>query len=128
MSTVSCQIFLFSWWRSQCRLKATSSYHFSSSSLDSSDVYSQLPGRRRSLSFFLTYFLSFYLSRFYFYFNNYLFWSFTVVPFKIDLKSFPYTKYPNFCTYYLFGFSTSFFKITFVTCSRSWTLNFVHSR
>ena len=41
-------------------LKATSSYHFSWSSLDSSDVYRQLPGRHHSLSFFLTYFLSFY--------------------------------------------------------------------
>ena len=50
--------FLFSWWRPQCRLKATSN-HFSSSSLDSSDVYCQLPGRRRSLSFCLTYFYHF---------------------------------------------------------------------
>ena len=34
---------------------------------DSSDVHCQLPGRCRSLSFFLTFFLSFYLSRFSFY-------------------------------------------------------------
>ena len=45
------------WWKPQCRLKATSSYHFSSSSVHSSDVC-QLPGRHHSLSFFLTYFLS----------------------------------------------------------------------
>ena len=44
------------WWRPQCRLIAPSSYNFSSSSVHSSDVYCQLPSRRHSLSFFLTYF------------------------------------------------------------------------
>ena len=44
-------------------------YHFSSSVL-SSDVYGQYPGRCRSLSFFLTHFLSFHLSRFSFYINK----------------------------------------------------------
>ena len=58
------------WWRLQCRLKATFSYHFSSSSVHYSDVYCQYPDRCRSLSFFLTYFLSFYLSRFSFYINT----------------------------------------------------------
>ena len=41
----------------------TSSHHFSLSSLDSSDVYRQLPGRRRSLSLFLTHFLLLSLSK-----------------------------------------------------------------
>ena len=52
------RVFLFSWCRPQCRLKATFNYNFSSSSVHSSDVYCQLPGRCSSFSFFLTYFLS----------------------------------------------------------------------
>ena len=40
--------------------------------VDFSDVYRQLPGRRRSLSFFLTSFLSYYLSRLSFYINKLL--------------------------------------------------------
>ena len=77
---------LFSWWRPQCRLKATSN-HFSSSSLDSSDVYRQLPGRHHTLSFFLTYFLSFYLSRFSFYINNLLKNLISIV-FSLDISFF----------------------------------------
>ena len=62
-------VFIFSWWKPQFWLKAPINYLFSSSSVHSSDVYGKYPGKCRSISFFLTYFLSFYLSRFSFYIN-----------------------------------------------------------
>ena len=61
MAFISWRGRLFSWWRLQCRLKATIFYNFSSWSTNSKDVYWQLPGRCRSLSFLLIYFLCFVL-------------------------------------------------------------------
>ena len=72
--TVVCRhrwrLFHFSWWRPQCRLKASNIYLCSSSSICSSDVYGQQSVWCRYLYSILTHFLAFNLSRFSFYINN----------------------------------------------------------
>ena len=64
MSVDMTAVFLYSWWKLQCWLKAPEICLLSLWSVSSSDVYWHESGRCHSLSFILIFFLLFYLSRF----------------------------------------------------------------
>ena len=65
-----CGLRLYSWWRLQCRLKATFDLSFFII-FNLQRCLREVASRCHTLSFFLTQFLSLYLSRFSFYINNF---------------------------------------------------------